>query len=80
MRAPTGGRLVGPAAVAALALACNLEKAPVGPVRLAFNESQTFAAPLVLRVVPPQATDPAIDRALDAHYVWLDTTARSNHE
>jgi len=44
-----------------------------------FDATETSAAPLVLHVVAPQATDPAIDRFLDSHYVWLDTTARSNH-
>jgi hypothetical protein len=29
-------------------------------------------APLVHHVVPPQATDPAINRALEPHLVWLD--------
>jgi hypothetical protein len=37
------------------------------------------SAPLVLHVVPPQATDPAIDQFLDNHYVWLDTSAHSIH-
>jgi hypothetical protein len=32
----------------------------------------------VLHTVAPQATDPAIDRALADHYVWLDTTGRGN--
>src|SRR3989441_7630250 len=36
-------------------------------------------APLVVRTIAPQLTDPAIDRAIANHYVWLDTTARSNH-
>jgi hypothetical protein len=35
-------------------------------------------APLVQHTVAPQATDPAIDRALADHYVWLDTTAHGN--
>src|SRR2546426_11407599 len=38
------------------------------------------APTLVLHVVAPQATDPAIDQGLDDHYVWIDTTARSNHK
>jgi hypothetical protein len=38
------------------------------------------SAPLVWHVVAPQATDPAIDKALDDHYVWLDTTVRSNNK
>jgi len=35
---------------------------------------------LVLHVVAPRVTDPAIDRALDDHYVWLDPAARTNHK
>jgi len=35
---------------------------------------------LVLHLVAPQATDPAIDRALDNHYVWLDIAAPTNHK
>jgi len=61
-----------------LMLACNPDK-PVGPRSLAFDAVETTAAPLVFHVVAPQTTDPAIDRALDNHYAWLDTTARSNH-
>jgi hypothetical protein len=68
------------AACFALAAACSPEKAPVGPaVPKLDRESDQLWAPLVLHVVAPQATDPAIDKALDNHYVWLDTTARSNH-
>src|SRR6266700_1826189 len=33
---------------------------------------------LVLHVVAPQATDPAIDQALDDHLAWLDPTAPTN--
>jgi len=62
-----------------LALACNAEK-PVGPGSPAFDAAETPVAPFVLHVVAPQITDPAIDRALDNHYVWLDTTARSNRK
>jgi hypothetical protein len=40
--------------------------------------SEELSAPLVFHTVAPQATDPAIDRALADHYVWLDTTARGN--
>ena len=36
--------------------------------------------PVVPRIVAPISTDPAIDRALDDHYVWLDPTAPSNHK
>jgi len=77
MKATT--RLVG-ASLSTLALACNLDKAPLGPGRPAFEESVAPSAPLVLHVVVPQATDPAIDRFLDDHYAWLDTTARTNHK
>jgi pimeloyl-ACP methyl ester carboxylesterase len=37
-------------------------------------------APLIIHIIAPQATDPAIDQALDNHYVYLDTAARSNHQ
>src|SRR5438067_628855 len=42
----------------------------------------TFTNPdhLVLHVVSPRATDPAIDQALDDHYVWLDPTAATHHK
>ena len=76
----TSETLVRLAALAALAAACNLDKAPVGPGRPAFEESVALAAPLVLHVVAPQTTDPAIDKFLDDHYAWLDTTARTNHK
>jgi hypothetical protein len=75
--------------VAALAQACDTQKAS-GP-RAALDRSATVSAgesqlgdlstaPLVVHIVAPQATDPAIDQALDNHYAWLDTTARSNHQ
>jgi WD40 repeat protein len=35
---------------------------------------------LIEHVVAPQATDPAIDQALQNHYAWLDPAARSNHK
>ena len=76
MRATT--RVLG-AWLSTLALACNLDKAPVGPGGPAFDESLAPTAPLVLHVVAPQTTDPAIDKFLDDHYAWLDTTAHSNH-
>ncbi|PYO88575.1 MAG: hypothetical protein DMD58_12020 [Gemmatimonadetes bacterium] len=40
--------------------------------------TEESSAPLVQHVIAPQATDPAIDRALADHYVWLDTAARGN--
>ncbi|HLQ59324.1 MAG TPA: hypothetical protein VK113_07405 [Gemmatimonadales bacterium] len=76
----TTARLVGLAALGTLALACNPDTDPVGPALPSFERSQASAAPLFRDSVAPQATDPAIDRALDRHYVWLDTTARSNHK
>ena len=36
--------------------------------------------PLVEHVITPQATDPLIDRALDDHYAWIDTTAVTNRQ
>jgi hypothetical protein len=67
------------AAFLALLLGCSPDK-PVGPRSPAFDAAETPLAPLVLHIVAPQTTNPAIDRALDNHYVWLDTTARSNHK
>jgi len=65
----------------ALAAACSPEKATVGPIPPTFDRQwDQSSAPLVLHIVAPQATDPAIDKALDNHYVWLDTTVRSNHK
>lgn len=45
-----------------------------------FRVFEPSSAPLVQHLIPPQATDPAIDRFLDNHYAWLDTAARSRHE
>jgi hypothetical protein len=76
----TSARLAGLAAFSVLALsaACNPDK-PVEPGSLKFDAAQVSAAELVQHVVAPQATDPAIDRALDDHYAWLDTIAPTNH-
>src|SRR5437773_5357563 len=73
------GRLAGGGAVLLWLVACSPDKS-VGPRSPAFDAVETMVAPLVLHVVAPATTDPAIDRALDNHYVWLDTTARSNHK
>jgi hypothetical protein len=75
------GRLVRLAVFSLLVVACNPDSTPVGPIPSAFDrQSEEFSAPLVQHIVAPQATDPAIDRFLDNHYVWLDTTAQSNHK
>ena len=71
------GKLAAGAMLLALALGCNPEQ-PAGPRSPAFQAMATPAT-LVLHVVAPQATDPAIDQGLDDHYAWLDTTAHSNH-
>ncbi len=47
----------------------------IGPQNLAWAQGE-----FVLHVVAPQATDPAIDRALDDHLAWLDPTAPTNHK
>src|SRR5205809_986453 len=73
------GKLTGSTMLLTLALGCNPEQS-VRPRSPAFEVTTTAAPTLVLHVVAPQATDPAIDRALDNHYVWLDTTAKSNHK
>jgi hypothetical protein len=73
------GKLACGVAFLALVLGCTPDQ-PVGPRSPAFDAVETPVASLVLHIVAPQTTDPAIDRALDNHYVWLDTTARSNHK
>src|SRR5256885_907301 len=73
------GKLAGSAILLTLALGCNPEQS-VRPRSPAFEATTTPAPTLVLHVVAPQATDPAIDQGLDDHYVWLDTPARSNHK
>src|SRR5256884_4792534 len=73
------GKLTGSAILLTLALGSNPEQS-VRPRSLAFEATTTPAPTLVLHVVAPQATDPAIDQGLDDHYVWLDTTVRSNHK
>src|SRR5256712_8307033 len=73
------GKLTASAILLTLALGCNPEQS-VRPRSLAFEATTTPAPTLVLHVVAPQATDRAIDQGLDDHYVWLDTTARSNHK
>jgi hypothetical protein len=64
----------------ALAAGCADRSEPLTP-RVAspmFEQLEDPTASLVLHVIDPQATDPAIDQALSPHYAWLDTTARSN--
>src|SRR2546425_9937350 len=73
------GKLAGGAMLLTLALGCNPEQS-VKPRSPAFEASARPAPTLALHVVAPQATDPAIDQGLDDHYVWLDTTARSNQK
>src|SRR5947207_7804330 len=73
------GKLTRGAMLLTLALGCNPEQS-VRPRSPAFEATTTPATTLVLHVVAPQATDPAIDQGPDDHYVWLDTTARSNHK
>lgn len=62
--------------------ACNDAPRALGPANAAptFQRLNESSAPLVLHIVAPQATDPAIDQALNDHYAWLDTTAVPNHE
>src|SRR5437667_3087031 len=73
-------KLAALATLSVLAQACNPDAAPLGPGAPSFDAEGASLAPLVLHVVAPQATDPTIDRALDNHYVWLDTTAQTNHK
>jgi hypothetical protein len=67
------------ALIGSLVVACTGGNDPVSPLASApLLKTAGATAPLVVHVVPPQTTDPAIDEALNAHYVWLDTLARSN--
>src|SRR5919202_395636 len=49
-------------------------------VRPSISRVPADAAPLDSHIVAPRTTDPAINRALAPHYVWLDRTARSNRK
>src|SRR6266536_3549595 len=42
------------------------------------SQNLARAQALDLHIVAPQATDPAIDQALDDHLAWLDPTAPTN--
>jgi len=61
------GKLAGSAILLTLALGCNPEQS-VRPRSPAFEAAATPAPTLVLHVVAPRATDPAIDQGLDDHY------------
>ncbi len=75
-----GRKLVALVTVATLATACNPDREAVGPILPTFDRQfERSTAPLVEHIVAPQATDPAIDRFLDNHLAWLDTTAQSNN-
>jgi hypothetical protein len=56
----------------------NPDRAMPSTIEPMMSQEVAQPAPLVRHIVAPQATDPAIDRALADHYVWLDTTARGN--
>lgn len=51
------------------------ERAPSGRAGVILDIEEGDA-PLVQHVVPPAATDPAIDQALDDHYVWFNPASR----
>ena len=73
-----------PIAIAVGALTgCGDPALPLQPAQRSQSETSSdpgeSLAPLTFHVVAPQATDPAIDRALDDHYVWLDPSVRSKH-
>jgi hypothetical protein len=68
-------------AVASITLAfagCKDAARPLSPDLAMSRMADESSAPLVQHIVAPRTTDPAIDRALSEHYVWLDTTARGN--
>src|SRR2546428_9881335 len=77
-------RLLSSVALLAWALGCNPDREPSGPdlsqLSPRFDAAVESSTPLVEHIIAPQATDPTIDRFLDNHYAWLDTTARTNHK
>src|SRR2546422_2301947 len=82
---PVARYTLAPALIALTLAGCQDATAPpdaTGPLNTKPMMSHTTGeqAPLVVRTIAPQLTDPAIDRALANHYVWLDTAARSNHK
>src|SRR5882724_99990 len=52
-------------------------------ITLGAGTSAAFAgqseSSLIVHVVNPEATDPAIDQALENHYAWIDPTAPTNN-
>jgi len=67
----------------ALVLGCDAsgpEQPRSSPLVKAPAMSTVSTPPLVEHVIAPQATDPLIDRALDDHYAWIDTTAATNRQ
>jgi hypothetical protein len=50
---------------------------PAGQTEL--RSEKDADASLILHVVAPKATDPAIDRALDDHYAWFNPASRGKH-
>ena len=44
-----------------------------------FDAASASSPPLVQHVIAPNHTDAAIDRALDDHIIWLDTSVASRH-
>src|SRR3989441_5398880 len=82
---PVARYTLAPALIALTLAGCQDATAPpdaTGPLNTKPMMSHTTGeqAPLVVRTIAPQLTDPAIDRALANHYVWLDTAARLNHK
>jgi len=72
------------AAIAVLALGgCQDVERPLSP-RPMLSRTTPVPAPLVPRIIAPQATDPAIDWVpavnpqFNHHYVWLDPAHESN--
>jgi hypothetical protein len=60
---PTTGTLKAWAVLLAIT-ACNRDTSPTGPLPALQRQSEESSAPLVLHIVAPQATDPAIDKFL----------------
>ena len=70
------GRLLGSVMLVAMTIGCSVERT----LSARFDRAVETEASLVEHIVAPQTTDPAIDKFLEDHYAWLDTTAQSNHK
>jgi len=68
--------------VGVAALGCGDSVRPIEPRRVTVTRNDRVnesSSPLVVHVVSPPATDPAIDQFVHDHYAWLDTAQHPIH-